>query len=186
MTDLRRPNDDAYVLPGTRLAAGTYPGSKPTVRAADRDAKLAAFLDAGVTAFVDLTDPLDPIAPYASYLLAVAKRRGIEVHHDRLTIRDASICTPDHMHTVLDTIDTRLAEGHGVYVHCWGGIGRTGLVVGCWLVRHGRTGDEALHIVQQLFRTMSPAKVAAHSAWGSPETTEQREMVRNWATLSRT
>ena len=31
-----------------------------------------------------------------------------------------------------------------VYVHCWGGIGRTGTVVGCWLVRHGMTGDEAL------------------------------------------
>ena len=23
-----------------------------------------------------------------------------------------------------------------VYVHCWGGVGRTGTVVGCWLVRH--------------------------------------------------
>ena len=31
-----------------------------------------------------------------------------------------------------------------MYLHCWGGVGRTGTVVGCWLVRHGRTGDEAL------------------------------------------
>lgn len=33
-----------------------------------------------------------------------------------------------------------LAAGQTVYVHCYGGIGRTGTVVGCWLVRHGLSG----------------------------------------------
>ena len=41
-------------------------------------------------------------------------------------------------------VDDALGEGRTVYVHCWGGIGRTGTVVGCWLVRHGLTGRGAL------------------------------------------
>ena len=41
------------------------------------------------------------------------------------------------MTRILDDVDAALADGGAVYVHCWGGIGRTGTVVGCWLVRHG-------------------------------------------------
>ena len=43
--------------------------------------------------------------------------------------------------TILDAIDVALAQGRTVDVHCWGRIGRTGAAVGCWLVRHGLTGD---------------------------------------------
>jgi protein tyrosine phosphatase len=38
---------------------------------------------------------------------------------------------------VLDFIDAELAAERPVYVHCFGGIGRTGTVVGCWMIRHG-------------------------------------------------
>ena len=48
------------------------------------------------------------------------------------------------MSDILDAIDAALRDGKTVYVHCWGGVGRTGTVIGCWLVRHGKTGDEAL------------------------------------------
>lgn len=183
--DLRRPHPDAYVIPVTCLAAGTYPGSPRDVPAAEREAKLAGWLDAGITAFIDLTAPADPLEPYAPYVIALGASRGINVVHERLPIRDMDVCDAAYMEEVLDVIDARLAEGHGVYVHCWGGIGRTGLVVGCWLVRHGASGDDALETVRQLFLTMSPAKVRAHGAWGSPQTPAQRAMVRAWESTGR-
>ncbi len=77
---------------------------------------------------------------------------------------------------ILDTIDAALEEGRTVYVHCWGGVGRTGTVVGCWLVRHGRTGEEALAQVAEWWR-------GVEKVWRqpeSPETPEQCEYVRNW------
>ena len=37
---------------------------------------------------------------------------------------------------ILDAIDSEISEGQKVYVHCWGGIGRTGL--GGIGHRHGR------------------------------------------------
>jgi protein-tyrosine phosphatase len=65
-----------------------------------------------------------------------------------------------------------------VYVHCWGGAGRTGLVIGAWLVRHGMAGDAALAEVQRLYDgTRRPGDRRRRS----PETWEQQEYVRRWA-----
>ena len=76
----------------------------------------------------------------------------------------------------LDAIDEALDAGRNVYVHCWGGIGRTGTVVGCWLVRHGMTGDEALAEIAERWRGME--KRYRHPR--SPQTAQQRAYVRNW------
>lgn len=183
MTDdaLRPPLPNSYVIPGTRLAAGEYPGSPPGTAAAARDAKLAALLDAGVTVFVDLTEPGDRLAPYAAALQALAARRRVTVTHERFPIVDRGVCAEPHMAAALDAVDAHLAAGRGVYVHGWGGVGRTGTVVGCWLVRHGRSPAAALAEVAERFATMSPAKVRRHAAWGSPQTEAQRRFVRQWS-----
>ncbi len=38
--------------------------------------------------------------------------------------------TIPHMTQILDDIDSAIADEGVAYVHCWGGIGRTGTVVG--------------------------------------------------------
>ena len=75
----------------------------------------------------------------------------------------------------LDTIDEQLAAGRTVYVHCWGGVGRTGVIVGCWLARHGRRGEEALERLRELWRR-NPKSLHRRS----PERAEQEEYVRRW------
>ncbi len=177
---MSRPIDNSYVVPGTALLAGEYPGMRFGTPHSIRDAKLHLFLDAGITAFVDLTHPDDPLDLYIGRLRELATERGVEVMHDYLSIVDMDVCEDTFMTRVLDTIDERLGEGHRVYVHCWGGVGRTGMTVGCWLVRNGRTGDEALDDVKTLFATMSPAKVAYFGPDGSPQTDAQRAVVRAW------
>jgi hypothetical protein len=139
----RAPLPNSYVVPGTRLVAGEYPGLPPARPAGEVRARVDALLDAGVRTVVDLTDPADGLAPYADVLAGRAAERGLRVAHERLTIRDMDVCDAAHMRRVLDAVDAGLRRG-AVYVHCWGGVGRTGTAVGCWLVRHGRTGDEAL------------------------------------------
>jgi hypothetical protein len=71
-------------------------------------------------------------------------------------------------------LDAALAAGETVYLHCWGGTGRTGTAVGCHLVRHGMSGDQALQQIKDwLYDTPKRGR-------SSPETTEQRRLVLNW------
>ena len=79
------------------------------------------------------------------------------------------------MTAILNTIDEAIQNGKGVYVHCWGGVGRTGIVVGCYLVRHGLAPQQALERLQTLFKTRPQNYYTT-----SPETSEQFEFVRSW------
>lgn len=161
-----------WVIPG-RFAAGEYPGAKDRGDAAE---KLRSLLGAGIDYFVDLTEPHE-LAPYAGIAEVEATRLGLSVEHDRRSIRDVRVPrSPHEMVAILDTIDAALGEDKTVYVHCWGGIGRTGTVVGCWLVRHGRTGEEALAQVAEWWQGVEKANRRPES----PETPEQGDYVRNW------
>ena len=139
-----KPFENSYVVPGTTLIAGEYPGSPSHHWPRQRDEKLARLLDAGIAAVVDLTRIEDGLVPYAEPLGALAAARGSDLQYSRFPIRDMDVCDAKAMERILNEIDAHLAAGRTTYVHCWGGVGRTDTVVGCWLVRHGRSGDDAL------------------------------------------
>lgn len=157
------PIPESYVV-AERLLAGEYPG------AADPDAaerRLRAFAEGGVTTFVDLTHPADALAPYEHLLGRDANR----IPH---AIVDLGTTTVPHMTRILDDVDAAVGDGCAVYVHCWGGIGRTGTVVGCWLVRHGLDDGDAVRTIARLRRGTPDAWAA------SPQTAAQRTMVTEW------
>ena len=172
------PIPNSYALPGAPLYAGEYPGAKTRDETV---AKLTKFLDAGITAFVDLTGTADGMTPYVGAVRGLAAERGVSMDYMQHTIQDMDVCDEPTMCNILDTIDILLAKGDVVYVHCWGGVGRTGTVIGCWLVRHGWAPEHALDEVGARFQTMSPEKVRRHAGTGSPQTTEQRAMVLSWS-----
>lgn len=168
---LRRPMPGSYwVLPG-RLLAGESPGA---VDRAVATRKLRRLLAAGVTLFVDLTEPgEDGVPSYATLLPLVAPDTAIT--HVAMPIRDQDVPTPDAMRATLHTIDAALAREQCVYVHCRGGIGRTGTVIGCYLVRHGLAGTVALDRLAHL-RLPTPDRQRP-----SPATEAQRAMVLEWS-----
>lgn len=166
-----RPIAASYWVEPGRLLAGEYPA------ALDDDAarrKLRAFLAVGVDTFYNLTTSEDPLLPYADQLAEEAAAQELVVIHRSFTIRDLGVPSVADMTTILDTLDADLAAGRTVYVHCWGGIGRTGTVVGCWLVRHGTPAEKALAFIQ--------AGVDSTPKQGrrSPETNEQHAYVKRW------
>jgi protein tyrosine/serine phosphatase len=168
-----RPHLNCYWVQPGRLIAGEYPGAFNEAQARQ---KLQLILEAGVTFFLDLTEPHE-LRPYADLVEEAAQARGITVEHRRLSVRDGDIPkSPQEMVKILDTIDEAIAAGHTVYVHCWGGIGRTGTVVGCHLVRHGKQGEEALQDIARWWQTIEKR----HRHPRSPETEAQVDYILNW------
>ncbi len=105
----------------------------------------------------------------------LAEGRGLTVDCLRFTIPDEGVPSPAVMKGILDAIDNAPGQGKPTYVHCLGGRGRTGTVVGCWLARHGKaTGAQALGLIREL-RKNDPTGLPP-----SPETERQRVMVRSW------
>lgn len=163
-----------WVLPD-RLLAGEYPGDHEPGRARRR---LLNMLQSGVEVFFDLTHPMDGLEPYHAIVSQEAQDLGLMVDIQSFPIEDFGVPPPLEMKAILDKIDEAVAGGKKVYVHCWGGIGRTGTVVGCYLVRHGLDGEGALKKLAEL-RKSTP------KYWReAPESDEQKHMVREWRTGS--
>ena len=134
-----------WVLPG-RFMAGEYPGS-PNPAAARK--KLAALAEAGIDTFVDLTEPGEITHPYRRSL-GLPPFGAVRYHN--FPLRDGSVPSSRlQLSRILDAVDSSLKEGGRVYLHCRGGAGRTGTVVGAWLVRRGWSGPEALDCLRGLW-----------------------------------
>jgi ADP-ribosylglycohydrolase len=163
-----------------RIIGGPYPGD-PDRAVAER--KLTALLDAGVRRVICLQEENErgrdgrPFIPYMERLQELAASRGLPFVWSRHPITD--MCTPDLviMREILDAIDT--ADGV-VYLHCWGGHGRTGTVAGCWLREQGMTAEVALAQI-----TTARAHDDHLRNQVSPQTAAQIRMVREWPARDR-
>jgi protein-tyrosine phosphatase len=172
-SDRKVPFLASYWLPDGSLIAGQYPGAPDADDARD---KINALLDVGVRTFVDLTAEEDGLAPYDDLLREEAALRNIEVEYVRIPIRDAGIPKAGIMEEILDIIHVAQERNSLPYVHCWGGIGRTGTVVGCHLIETGQSANDALSLVQKLFEGFQRKR----HPFQSPETEEQRLFVSRW------
>lgn len=54
-----------------------------------------------------------------------------------LPIDDMGVPEPGPLASALEWVDASIAEGGKVLIHCRFGMGRTGLVLACWLAGHG-------------------------------------------------
>lgn len=157
------------------LIAGEYPRAWNARRLRSR---LRRLLQAGVTFFLDLTEEREKrLRPYTDPLRKEAAAMGRAIDYRRMPIPDFDTPTVAQMRRILNALDRALANGHTVYLHCYAGLGRTGTVAGCFLVRQGMDGQEAL---EELARLRYGTDLDGYT---SPVTDEQRQMVLDWPAL---
>jgi hypothetical protein len=165
-----------WVIPG-RLLAGAYPSSDKSEAAAVE--KRRPLLDANVTSFVDLTEEGElgrggkRLARYDHLVKTEGASRGLTVLHERFPIKDNYVLPSlEDYDDILGHIGKQLVEHRTVYVHCWGGKGRTGTVVGAWLIEtHGLDYDGVGNEMRRLRRGTQ------HADHDVPDTEEQRDVL---------
>ena len=141
---------------------------------------LQRLVEHGVRSFIDLTEP-DEIsgrspAPeaYTPELRQLSRKHWAELTRHSFPIEDFGVPDAGVLDGVLDCIDRELAQERPVYVHCWGGYGRTGIVMGAWLIRHKRaTAENFVDIIASL-REHLP------NHFSSPVTEQQKAYVREY------
>lgn len=168
----RRPIPESYWVEEDRFLAGEYPGHFNAETARKR---LDALIEAGFNTFIDLTKPNETTS-YLRILQEQSQAYDVDIQHYRFAIGDFGLPTPELMRSLLDRIDESLQAGRKVYLHCWGGIGRTGTTVGCYLVRRGLNGEQALRQLAAWWREVPKSNIHPRS----PETREQADFILGW------
>jgi len=163
---------NSYWVEKDQLLAGEHPCANLTSKCAQR---LKWLFKKKVSCIIDLTKPNEfNHSFYLSKIQEVSHSENIYVEYKQFPIADMSIPTTDQIQLILDFINTCLDNNQTLYIHCYGGLGRTGTVIGCYLVRQGRNGIHALETINYL-RKNTPFKNEP-----SPETEAQRQFVVEW------
>jgi hypothetical protein len=170
----QRPFPQSYWVRAGLFCAGHYPGDRDGTQ---RIAKATGLLDAGIRRVISLIPEGEtgggvPFVPYEPLLQELAAPRGLTVECIRLGYPDGTTPTREHMRKVLDTIDASLAANEPLYLHCWGGHGRTGTTVGCFLIRHGASAQAT---IDQILTWRAPLPNNRYPFEG-----QQEAFVRSW------
>jgi Dual specificity phosphatase, catalytic domain len=166
---LAPPIENSYWVIAQRLLAGECPSGRSDEE--DRNT-LRRLCAAGINDFIDLTHSYERPA-YHPWL-----PRG--VRYIQSSIPDTQV--PDdvqQMRQIQTYIRDSLRARRNLYIHCRAGIGRTGLVVGCYLTEQGVTGNAALKALNRLWKQSARSKTFPKI----PQTPQQAAYIRNWPRL---
>lgn len=173
------PYERSYWVLPNKLLAGEIPSSKTESRKLE---KINNLLDCNIDVIINLMESVEKnfndeiLEDYSITLFEEAHKRNKKIEVERYAIKDLTIPNENFMIEILNKIDEQIAIGKRVYVHCWGGVGRTGTVIGSYLIRHGySTPEKVIDTINYLKRTTN----ISHRS--SPETDEQRQFIFNWS-----
>ena len=193
----------SWLIPG-RVLIGRYPGSCPSrpCDAATQRNRLAVLRE-HVCTFVSLQSELPPqdaidlwplggISAQSNNAIQPQTKKFQRYYEDAGGIFDEVRGPTTFLHfgipdrsvaPSLEALDAavydlrrRVLDGDRLYLHCWGGRGRTGLVAACLL---GALYDELVDADEALERVQSYYRLREKGGF-SPETEEQKEQVRDW------
>jgi len=171
------PVDHCYwVVPGMLLTQSRSTGVVPV----EAHQRLNDLFNAGVRHIVTLVEDT-----------GVGRARPVEArkemnHHiyetvlnltcSRWPVRSSGIPPRGHMVAILNEIDTSIASGKPVYIHCQTGQELADTVVGCYLARHAFASAERIFDVIEGLREDHREKTKTR-----PCHSEHSEMVLSWS-----
>lgn len=111
---------------------------------------IGAIRAEGATALISLNEAEELRLVGLTNLGQAARRRRLAWHH--LPIRDFDVPGPDfeaRWRTAWPELRARLEHGESIVMHCWAGLGRTGMVAARMLVEFGEAPPNAIRLVRR-------------------------------------
>lgn len=152
-----KPIKNSYCVIPDKIYAGEYAGDLHNPEQKVR--QLEMF---GITHIIDLTEEGE-LKPYKQLL-------DSSLEHHRFPIRDVSVPKSyDSVYELMEQINSIISnKDNKVYIHCWGGVGRTGTIVACLYEYYGEDYESAVTHLRESF------KDCPKSQWRTtPETKKQ-------------
>ncbi len=159
-TSLNNPLNVAWIhdpalttLWAGRLGLTIAPGKKGTMlgRSHNRDlnADFARLTAERVNTVVNMMEAHEEARWQMHGYDEAAQRAGLNVRH--FPVVDVNVPSdPAAFAALVEEIYAQLQEGETVVAHCLGGLGRSGMLVACLLVRSGEFGaDDAIRFVRK-------------------------------------
>ncbi len=169
----------AFWVVESKFLAGAYPGAADPAAHRHRVEQLWKL---GIRTFVNLVEEDEtnnygqPFLKYDGLLRELASAAGDFATHLRFPVEDLGVPSADRMTCILDAVDLSLAADRPVFIHCFGGVGRTGISVCCWLIRHGYV--EPNQAIQMLQTLREADEATCHRP--APENSRQCQFVESW------
>lgn len=171
---INRPLHQSYEVSvaGGAVYAGEYPGDKNEEIAKQKIERIYHF---GIRHFIDLTEEGE-LCPYNHLLPS-------DTTYTRFPIVDCGV--PKSIESVrrllLRIEELKKMDGY-VYLHCWGGVGRTGTIVACYLFQNVEEPDlnKTLEVLRSRFSEM-PKSVYRET----PETKQQINFIEQFINTNR-
>jgi len=148
--------EDAALTPlwPGRLGLTIAPGKKGVsaegnLHDRDLNADMTQLSADGVTRLVNLMEAHEEARWQMHGYDEAAQRAGLNVRH--FPVVDVNVPSdPAAFAALVEEIYAQLQEGETVVAHCLGGLGRSGMLVACLLVRSGEFGaDDAIRFVRK-------------------------------------
>ena len=165
---INRPLHQSYEVWGNGIIyAGEYPGDKNGELAKHKIERMHHF---GIRHFIDLTEEGE-LRPYNHLLPS-------DTTYTRFPIVDCG--APKSVESVqrllLRIEELKKMDGY-VYVHCWGGVGRTGTIIACYLSQNWKEVDMN-HTLELLRRNFSEMPKSAYRK--TPEAKDQIDFINQF------
>ena len=156
-----------------RVAENIWAGEYPVHEwdEGGRRSQLRLFLDFGITDFLDLTE-YGEMPPYADFLPAGVRRHTFPILNGGTPESPESVA---ELFRKLEQLFSEHPDSH-LYIHCHGGIGRTGTIVACYYIWFERLDFEGA-----VAKMRGRFKFHGGSRWANaPENQNQMDFIRNF------
>jgi len=195
--DIFGPISESNWVVSGKLIAGAFPGFTDDL---ENTNSLIKILNCGVTKFVCMQEEYNIavkeedwrknfprktsiVRPYFADVQRIMENKAlhpilnteaVNVTFEHCPIKDCGIIADDIVFSLAKDLVKEIHDGEVIYLHCWGGHGRTGVIVCLMLhLMYGLTADEALQRCQFLHDIRKLPIIVS-----SPQTFAQKEQVQ--------